>query len=100
NQIKKFENLSKKVSHVKYSLELDRKLNQMSEIIGKQITENIEVIASNMTEFVDKVVNKAFKKVLSKINKKSSKKALNEVDDNNNYIEEDAKKIIDYTEYG
>ncbi|CAG8670145.1 32198_t:CDS:2, partial [Gigaspora margarita] len=54
-----------------------------------------------MTGFMDKIVNKAFENVLSEINKKSSEKALNEVEDNNgNNIEKDAKEIIDCAEDG
>ncbi|CAG8662620.1 6922_t:CDS:2 [Dentiscutata erythropus] len=49
--------------------ELNYKLSQIADTIGEKITENVEVIASDMTRFVDEVVNKAFNKVMSEINK-------------------------------
>ncbi|CAG8851836.1 8199_t:CDS:1, partial [Gigaspora margarita] len=74
----KIQDQIKKLENSKHSTELDHKLSQMANTISEKITEDVEVIASDMTGFVDEVVNKAFEKVLSEINKKSSEKALNE----------------------
>ncbi|KAF0526609.1 hypothetical protein F8M41_014020 [Gigaspora margarita] len=82
-----------------YITELDHKLSQIANTISEKITKDTEVIASDIIGFMNEVVNKAFEKVLSEINKKSSEKALNKVEDeDDNYIEEDAEEIINCTE--
>ncbi|RIB19261.1 hypothetical protein C2G38_2307635 [Gigaspora rosea] len=67
----KIQNQIKKLENSKHSTELDHKLSQIANTISKKITEDVEAIACNMTGFVDEIVNKAFKKVLSEINKKT-----------------------------
>ncbi|KAF0483286.1 hypothetical protein F8M41_023230 [Gigaspora margarita] len=97
----KIQNQIKKLENSKHSTELDHKLSQMANTISEKITEDVEVIACDMTRFVDEVVNKAFENVLNEINKKSSEKALNEVeDDDDDDIEEDGEEIIDCAEDG
>ncbi|CAG8742579.1 11248_t:CDS:2 [Dentiscutata erythropus] len=71
----KIQNQIKKLENSKYSTELDYKLSQIADTISEKITEDVEVIASDMTRFVDEVVNKAFDKVMSEINKKNGQPA-------------------------
>ncbi|CAG8730854.1 15972_t:CDS:2 [Gigaspora margarita] len=75
--LNKIQNQIKKLENSKYSTELDHKLSQMANTISEKITKDVEVIASDITRFMNEVVNKAFEKVLDEINKKSSEKALN-----------------------